>query len=255
MDSEPAAADSSSDMFDSPDEPEPAGAAWLGAPLSALGPAGWAPAPPQPGPRHTVAVRLPQAGPGPPGPHPSAPRDLWDEAHVRLPWSRENLYPVEEPGGRKVLRSRWELVVRALTGSPLTSSHQLERAVLSYNTRYEGRAEWSFAGLHHLFAEVLEPEETEAFFESTLPGMVNLLVSSPTILTRPLPLLQAGEAHSITLSQQQVAVLLVNAFFCTFPRRNVMKPRTEFSNYPMINFNCLFGLNASYINGDNVQAP
>ena len=35
--------------------------------------------------------------------------------------------------------------------------------------------------------------------------------------------------------------MLVNAFFCTFPRRNVTKPNSEFSNYPIVNFNALFG--------------
>ena len=41
-----------------------------------------------------------------------------------------------------------------------------------------------------------------------------------------------------------MAVILVNAFFCTFPRRNASKPNSEFSNYPMINFNALFMKNS-----------
>ena len=102
-----------------------------------------------------------------------------------------------------MLRSRWSLVTAALA-APLASTAALEAAVMSYNTRYAGHADWSFAGLHHLFAEVLE-EEAEAFFATTLPGMVKLLVSSPTVLTAPLPLLKAGMSHSITLSQHQVA--------------------------------------------------
>ena len=103
-----------------------------------------------------------------------------------------------------MLRSRWSLVTAALA-APLASTAALEAAVMSYNTRYAGHADWSFAGLHHLFAEVLEEEEAEAFFATTLPGMVKLLVSSPTVLTAPLPLLKAGMSHSITLSQHQVA--------------------------------------------------
>ena len=42
----------------------------------------------------------------------------------------------------------------------------------------------------------------------------------------------------------KIAVVLVNAFFCTFPRRNASKPNSEFSNYPMINFNALFMKNS-----------
>ncbi|KAL0178819.1 hypothetical protein M9458_024261, partial [Cirrhinus mrigala] len=50
----------------------------------------------------------------------------------------------------------------------------------------------------------------------------------------PIPLLRTQRCGSITLSQEQVSCLLANAFFCTFPRRN--SQRTEFSNYPDINF-------------------
>lgn len=49
-----------------------------------------------------------------------------------------------------------------------------------------------------------------------------------------MPLLKAGMNHSITMSQEQVACLLANAFFCTFPRRN--SKRKEYWNYPDINF-------------------
>uniref|UniRef100_A0A3Q3WZK9 poly(ADP-ribose) glycohydrolase n=1 Tax=Mola mola TaxID=94237 RepID=A0A3Q3WZK9_MOLML len=56
--------------------------------------------------------------------------------------------------------------------------------------------------------------------------------------TKPMPLLKAGMNHSITMSQEQVACLLANAFFCTFPRRNSRK--TEYCNYPGINFFRLF---------------
>merc|ERR1719342_1340220 len=73
--------------------------------------------------------------------------------------------------------------------------------------------------------------------------MIDLLISSPAVLTSPLPLLTSGRTQSITLSQQQVSVLLVNAFFCTFPRRNARNSNAEFSSFPYINFNTLFGLN------------
>uniref|UniRef100_A0A8C4NXL5 poly(ADP-ribose) glycohydrolase n=1 Tax=Dicentrarchus labrax TaxID=13489 RepID=A0A8C4NXL5_DICLA len=56
--------------------------------------------------------------------------------------------------------------------------------------------------------------------------------------SKPIPLLKGGMNHSITMSQEQVACLLANAFFCTFPRRN--SRRTEYCNYPDINFFRLF---------------
>uniref|UniRef100_A0A674NJD9 poly(ADP-ribose) glycohydrolase n=1 Tax=Takifugu rubripes TaxID=31033 RepID=A0A674NJD9_TAKRU len=49
--------------------------------------------------------------------------------------------------------------------------------------------------------------------------------------------------HSITMSQEQVACLLANAFFCTFPRRNSRSK--EYWNYPDINFVRLFESSSS----------
>uniref|UniRef100_A0AAY4AP69 poly(ADP-ribose) glycohydrolase n=1 Tax=Denticeps clupeoides TaxID=299321 RepID=A0AAY4AP69_9TELE len=55
-----------------------------------------------------------------------------------------------------------------------------------------------------------------------------------------IPLLQQGVGCAITLSQMQIACLLANAFYCTFPHRNNSKPGTEYCNYPTINFSSLF---------------
>ncbi|KAJ0015677.1 hypothetical protein NQD34_013966 [Periophthalmus magnuspinnatus] len=68
--------------------------------------------------------------------------------------------------------------------------------------------------------------------------MVQLALRAPRVITKPLPLLKRGMTHSISLSQEQIACLLSNAFFCTFPRRNSRK--TEYHNYPNINFFRLF---------------
>uniref|UniRef100_A0A672YG21 poly(ADP-ribose) glycohydrolase n=1 Tax=Sphaeramia orbicularis TaxID=375764 RepID=A0A672YG21_9TELE len=69
-------------------------------------------------------------------------------------------------------------------------------------------------------------------------GKYSKMNSIVYILNGPLPLLKGGMNHSITMSQEQVACLLANAFFCTFPRRNSRK--TEYYNYPDINFFRLF---------------
>ncbi|XDV43905.1 hypothetical protein PO909_012294 [Leuciscus waleckii] len=75
-------------------------------------------------------------------------------------------------------------------------------------------------------------------FGKLLPAMAQLALRAPSLFTQPIPLLSTQRCGSITLSQEQVSSLLANAFFCTFPRRN--SRRTEFSNYPDINFNRLF---------------
>lgn len=51
-----------------------------------------------------------------------------------------------------------------------------------------------------------------------------------------IPLLQSGHSAAITLSQTQIACLLANAFFCTFPHRNDTSSNAEYRNYPSINF-------------------
>lgn len=47
----------------------------------------------------------------------------------------------------------------------------------------------------------------------------------------------------VTMTQKQIGCLLCNAFFCTFPKRNMpsrrlrYKIKWEYSTYPDINFN------------------
>lgn len=66
--------------------------------------------------------------------------------------------------------------------------------------------------------------------------IIALLVCIFYFLNQPIPLLKQKMNHSITMSQEQIASLLANAFFCTFPRRNA-KMKSEYSSYPDINFN------------------
>ena len=49
---------------------------------------------------------------------------------------------------------------------------------------------------------------------------------------KPIPLLRRQKQHMITMSQQQAACLLANAFYCTFPYRNIRD-----SSFPDFNFN------------------
>ncbi|KGL77630.1 Poly(ADP-ribose) glycohydrolase, partial [Tinamus guttatus] len=87
--------------------------------------------------------------------------------------------------------------------------------------------------------QILEDAEAQHLFQSILPDMVKLALCLPTICTQPIPLLKQKMNHSITMSQEQIASFLANAFFCTFPRRNA-KMKSEYSSYPDINFNRLF---------------
>ncbi|KAH9632798.1 hypothetical protein HF086_012623 [Spodoptera exigua] len=167
-------------------------------------------------------------------PKPQIGQDKWDSEHVRMPCSDQSLYPVVDNNGEKHLKKRWKMIENALS-KPIRNSHELGNAILSYNTNF--RNVWKFKGLHKLFNEYLEEEETQYFFDVTLPEIIKLALDLPKLVQAPIPLLKQHKNFSVSLSQQQIASLLANAFFCTFPRRNATKKTSEYASYPFINFN------------------
>ncbi|KAL7889947.1 hypothetical protein AOLI_G00022050 [Acnodon oligacanthus] len=169
-----------------------------------------------------------------PVPYPSKFRDAWDDMTVKMPCSEKNLFPVENEDG-SVVQSRWELIRSALENG-CKSSLDIRDAILSYNTAHAKR--WDFTALNVLCTDGLEHSEVQYLFDVILPEMVKLALSAPKICTQPIPLLKQNMNQSLTMSQEQIACLLANAFFCTFPRRNSRK--SEYSNYPEINFYRLF---------------
>ncbi|XP_026315833.1 poly(ADP-ribose) glycohydrolase [Hyposmocoma kahamanoa] len=187
---------------------------------------------------HTVLYHISNdgnIGDRPPKPHRG--RDIWDNGHVRLPCSDKSLYPVEDSNGETYLKKRWEMIEEALR-KPISNSHKLADAILSYNIKFKDK--WKFRALHTLFNEHLDEDESNYFFNSTLPLIAKLALDLPKLVQAPIPLLKQDKNHSISLSQQQIASLLANAFFCTFPRRNSNKRTSEYSAYPHINFSSLY---------------
>ncbi|XP_029636415.1 poly(ADP-ribose) glycohydrolase isoform X1 [Octopus sinensis] len=157
--------------------------------------------------------------------------DCWDENHVKMPCSIQSECVVE-----KQLKERWEVIQNALI-SNIKSPQELEVAILRYNYRY--RNVWRFDGLRKFFDNMMEVEY-QSFFTSLLPKIALLALRLPYLCNQPIPLLKKGKNRSISFSQEQIACLLANAFFCTFPRRNTMKQNMEYSNYPSINFTSLY---------------
>lgn len=170
-------------------------------------------------------------------PKPQRGKDKWDKDCVRMPCSSQSLYPVEEEDGTTNLCQRWTIIEKALS-STICDSNQLEKVILSYNTKF--KKQWKFTALHKLFNEYLEEEETDYFFSVTLPSIANLALQLPQLVLTPIPLLRQHRNRSVSLSQHQIASLLANAFFCTFPRRNTLKPSSEYASYPDINFHRLY---------------
>ncbi|XP_032397276.1 poly(ADP-ribose) glycohydrolase [Etheostoma spectabile] len=211
---------------------------WLGTPIDELNRMPQC-APPlshlKAAPHHTVTVRTDLLREGEvPVAYPSKFKDAWDDMFVKMPCSEKNLFPMETEDGSGV-QSRWELIRTALQGE-FKSSLDVRDAILRYNTAHVKK--WDFTALNLLCTEYLEHSELQHLFNVVLPAMVDLALRVPVLCTMPIPLLKSRMNHSLTLSQEQIACLLANAFFCTFPRRNSRK--SEYSNYPEINFYRLF---------------
>ena len=222
---------------------------WDGIPLSEIrfGPSTYPILPPlQSSATHAVLFRPRLKSGQPPTPFPEKFKDIWDTNHVRMPCSSQSVYPVataatssasDGASAAKTLVPRWDIIKESLK-KPIANSYDLEEAILTYNTHYAKR--WNFYGLHSYFNDHCSEEEAQSFFGSVLPRVIDLALSLPSLVTHALPLLKKQLDYSVSLSQQQVACLLANAFLCTFPRRNARGVTSEYANYPSINFNTLF---------------
>ncbi|KAG0354158.1 hypothetical protein BG005_006699 [Podila minutissima] len=70
-------------------------------------------------------------------------------------------------------------------------------------------------------SQFLSPAERTRFFDVILPRMQALALRLPELIKKPIPFLKQQQDSAITLSQEQIACLTANAFFNTFPGRNV----------------------------------
>ncbi len=192
---------------------------------------------------HAVLFHANSLKAGVPRPYPDKFRDVWDSNHVKMPCSQHSVYPVSEPGKKeKTLQARWKLIRQAFS-KPINNSFELEEAIMSYNTRYLKK--WNFDGLHAYFNKVCQPEESNKFFTEVLPQLLVLALELPHIITHAVPLLKKQQQYSLSMTQQQVACLLANAFLCTFPLRNSSSFGSEYNKYPSINFSSLYSSNTS----------
>lgn len=188
---------------------------------------------------HTVLVDVKAFNYGG-GLRPQDGADVWGSNFVKMPCSAHStmIYEPMFPKTPKKVK-RWDVIHKTLAGLAKKSTvtvKSLEEAIMKYNPKYKGQ--WSFSALSS-FVEVVPP--TENYFQSLFPKMAELALNLPHYVKKPIPLLQTGHPATITLSQMQIACLLANAFFCTFPHRNTTTSNAEYQNYPSINFFTLFG--------------
>eukprot|EP00697_Spironema_sp_BW2_P015804 gnl/Spiro4/6793_TR3511_c0_g1_i1.p1 gnl/Spiro4/6793_TR3511_c0_g1~~gnl/Spiro4/6793_TR3511_c0_g1_i1.p1 ORF type:complete len:618 (-),score=189.44 gnl/Spiro4/6793_TR3511_c0_g1_i1:194-2047(-) len=90
--------------------------------------------------------------------------------------------------------------------------------------------------LTHVLDSAYSPAERSAFFDVVLPRMCRLALALPDICPNAIPLLKRQQAAQLVLTQQQVACLLANMFFCTFPRTR----RSDGDELPSVSFAGVF---------------
>jgi len=78
-----------------------------------------------------------------------------------------------------------------------------------------------------LKSQYLSSQERARFFDVILPKMQALALRLPELVHKPIPFLMQQKDSAVTLSQEQIACLLANAFFNTFPCRNVPNKRSR----------------------------
>ncbi|XP_036385389.1 poly(ADP-ribose) glycohydrolase [Megalops cyprinoides] len=170
---------------------------------------------------------------------PMSGRHRWDNVSVRMPFAEESVL-IKSGFLQQGDEKRWDIIQKSLsrlTTASLVKSSDVESAIKKYNPKYKDA--WSFDALH-TFCERVQTSE-KPMISKTLKEIAALALQLPDICRKAIPLLRHGQNHSITLSQIQIASLLANAFYCTFPHRNATHPRAEYANYPTINFHSLFG--------------
>lgn len=168
-------------------------------------------------------------------PKPKQGKIIWNNNFVRLPFHSENKIQFTNEFGEAKTVERWCVIKEALSGK-ITTSQELEDAIKVYNPQYKEK--WNFRSLHKMI-EDLNEDETEAFFTNLLPHIIKLALDLPNYIKSSIPLVKQQTNFSVSLSQQQIASLLANAFLCTFPRRNNSHVQ-EYYTYPDINFSNLF---------------
>ncbi|KAJ1561991.1 hypothetical protein HK096_002545 [Nowakowskiella sp. JEL0078] len=190
--------------------------------------------PPSEGSQHIILCNIPADGSISRVSH-NTSFDLWDDKHVKLPCSPRNRYKLQN--GQYAWK--WILIKDALERkSTLAGPEDIEEIIMSYNSNPStSRWKWDFSGLNHYLSELSDnPQE---LLEEVIPKMMHLAVRLPELIKQPIPLLLRMSEKAVTFNQIQIASLLANAFFCTFPffgRGGV----TSNSKFPIINFKYLF---------------
>lgn len=164
-----------------------------------------------------------------PEPFPNIPEIIWDVNHVYFPFNKKN---IKNDNGCK---SRWSIIINALQ-SKINNSEDLKNCILKcYQTHSNDVPSFE---CFDLYFKNNTKEKNERLFDKVIPLMIqNLTELTECSLTSSIPLLKQQSINfdaSITLSQFQIFIILINSFFCTFPEYLFSK------KLPNINFMSIY---------------
>ncbi|CAD7948564.1 unnamed protein product [Amoebophrya sp. A25] len=121
-------------------------------------------------------------------------------------------------GGRK--KDAWKLIKEALEKASIKNAEAL-RDTLLIVAELAGSLKRpdQFAGVPSLLRQVeqIDPKLYDKIFPTILPKIQEWARQFPTHFSEPVPILRAGKAGKISLSEKQCVYLLAAAFFCILP--------------------------------------
>ena len=155
----------------------------------------------------------------------------WDAFHVKMSnsienrdhirWLREN-----ESETPNFFNCTWHLIEETLNNE-ITCYEDFEKMVKSYNGKFRDN---DFNVIYKLFQD----NEFQSNILESLNWIRQLALKLPYFFSEAIPHLREGQNCTLMLSRQQIACLLANGFFCTFPRRTFSN--SEYKNFSTFNF-------------------
>ena len=172
-----------------------------------------------------IPLKIPLRSDSTPEPYPVQPYFNWNKDFVKMPLSQWNRKVV----GNSILtniKQNWDRIEKALSKEIHTFT-ALDECIKKYN---ENLRKFDYDVLR-IFLD--DPINFPCSFD-VINAVRRAVLETPRTITQSIPMLKKGEEKTIVLSRKQIACLLANAFFCTFPRRS--KNNQEYQDYPTFNF-------------------
>ncbi|XP_059477193.1 poly(ADP-ribose) glycohydrolase-like [Neocloeon triangulifer] len=135
------------------------------------------------------------------------------------------------------VQEKWELL-QSLSNIPkmkLPMTMAMETLIKKHTSGFGANIKFDL--LHETVGQL--PRGLVQRFDRFFHGMITLAQQLPFVLQKPVMPLAAGQNASIVLTKREIACLLANAFFCTFPFRDFIN-NPNYPRYPNVNFVSLF---------------